>query len=165
MKRFLALAIALVSLMILVISPALADGWTVTGQNKKSKSFSVFSTNPKAFLVLSSNPGLANVAQHNFFGKFTKNGNEITHGFYKITLRGCGMNDSFIWAPSATTNKGNVKVCRDVRIYLRKIGKYTITVEPLSNNAASKYWRMDSINKWVHYASWMVSIGSLCYQD
>ena len=86
----------------------------------------------------------------------------MTHGFYKVTVKGTGLNKSMIWAPDATTNKSGVTTCREVRIKLPAKATYTVTVKPLSNGDAAKYWRMDWIRSWIKPASWMVSVTSGC---
>ena len=161
MKRFMSLFMLLVVLL-LCVSPANASAATVTGKNKSSTTFTMTATTKNAYFVLVSATGVANVAQHNFFGKFTRNANEITHGFYKVTVKGNGFNNTAIWAPSATTNKKGILTCREAQFKVPRAGKYTVTESPLSNRDAAKYWKMDSINSWVCYASWMATITSGC---
>ena len=162
MKRTLALVLALMALVGCLLAPMSASAATVTGKTSKTVTFKVNSTKKNSYFVLSSSTGVAQVAQHNWLGRYTKDGNEKTYGFYKVSVKGPGLNKSMIWAPSATTNKSGVMTCREVKITLPNKGSYSVTVAPLSLSAAAKYWRMDWIKKWVKHATWTLTITSGC---
>ena len=132
---------------------------TVTGSTTAARTFYVRADSGTAFIVLGSSTGVASVAQHNALGVYTGTGQEKHHGFYRITRRGNGASDARDWAPSATTNKDRAETCDEIRISFPAAGEYEIRVEPISEWA---YWRVDSINYWVHDATWMVTIASGC---
>ncbi len=141
-------------------SPAHAE--TVTGSTKQAKLFYVNSSYKNSYIVLSSSSGVANVSQHNLVGAYKQDGNEVQHGFYRVTQQGQGGNRSFIWAPSATYNKSSVNTCEEVKISFPGTGYYTVTVAPLNSSEAARYWKFDSINYWVYEAAWMTTIESGC---
>lgn len=163
MKKLVSILLILVTLCtcFAIIPGAMAD--SASGSTASTKTFTIRSyCSPGAYFVISSSTGLAKVAQHNWLGRYTGLGNEKTYGFYKVSIKGPKANESFIWAPSATTNKKNVSTCQEIRIKLPSIGNYKITIAPLSPSAAAKYWRVDSIKKWVHHATWHVTILNEC---
>ena len=162
MKRILALVLMVMTLVGCLLAPMGASADTIYGKNSKKVTFKIVSNAKNSYFVLSSSTGLARVAQHNFLGFYKKDGNETTHGFYRVSAKGPNLNKSTIWAPSATTNKGSIMTCREVKFTMPAKGTYTITVEPLSNNAAAKYWKVDWIRYWIQNASWMLTITSRC---
>ena len=166
MKKVIAfILLTSVILCSLVIAPmtAMADG-AASGSTERFTAFRVESLNSNAYIVLSSSTGLVNVAQHNWIGQYTGNGNETSHGFYHIGYCRPGQSscEVGVWAPSATTNTGNVTTCTEMVIYLPEPGIYTITVDPMTTGEAAKYWRVDSIDRWIHPATWRVTIMSGC---
>ena len=162
MKRTLALVLAIMALAGCLLAPMGASAETISGKTSGKVTVKVDSNRKNSYFVISSCTGLARVAQHNLFGKYKKDGNEVTHGFYKVSVKGPGLNNSFIWAPDATTNKSKVTRCCEVRIKLPQKGQYTVTVAPLSNSAAKQYWRVDYIKSWVKHATWVLTITDGC---
>lgn len=155
--------IFIITLGLIVFPSALADNAVVSGSTEESVTFPVVSNGgSNAYITLSSSTGVAEVAQHNWIGVFQGYGNEVHHGFYKITQEHNGMTRSMIWAPSATTNKSDILTCEEIQIYFEKAGTYKVTVTPLSTDAAMKYWKVDYIHRWVHPAKWMLTIQSGC---
>lgn len=163
MKKILSVILILATICCCLISAPAAMAEAASGSTAKTKTFTISSHSyPNAYFVLSSSTGLANVAQHNWYGKYTGNGEEKTHGFYRVSVKGPGLDRSTVWAPSATTNKKGIDTCREMRIKLPNTGDYKVTVQPLSASAAAKYWRVDYIKNWVHHATWHVTICSGC---
>ena len=162
MKRFITLVMVLTVLMGCVMVPMEASAETLSGTTSKTVTFKFIASRKNAYFVLSASKGVARVAEHNIFGWYKKDGNENVYGFYKVTMKGKNFNKSLIWGPSATTNKKGVMTCREVQILAPAKGTYTVTITPLSNNAAAKYWKYDMIRYWVRPASWRVSVTSAC---
>ena len=158
--KMISLAIVLI-LVVSLLPAALAD--YVRGSTSGAKTFYVSILSSDGYVVLKSYTGVANVAQHNALGIYTGDGNENHHGFYEVIQTGEGINRSFVWAPSATTNKGSISDCEEVKISFPKAGEYAITVQPLSNAVAAVYWLKDTINYWVQPAVWEVSSVSMGY--
>ena len=163
MKKLFSIILILATLCCLFVAPA-AMAESASGTTAKAKTFTIHSNcSPnRAYFVLSSSTGLAKVAQHNWLGRYTGVGQEVTHGFYRVSVSGPKLNKSMIWAPSATTNKKGISTCREIRITLPTTGDYKVTIQPLSVTAAKKYWRVDYIKNWIHHASWHVTIRSGC---
>ena len=162
MKKFFSMILVLMLAVSTLLVPMTASAASASGKTSKAVTFKVNATKAGASFVLSSSTGVAKVAQHNWLGRYTKDGNEKTHGFYKITIKGPNLNKSQIWAPSATTNKNGILTCREIKITMPSKGTYTVTIAPLSNSAAAKYWRVDWIKKWVNQASWYLTITTNC---
>ena len=162
MKRILSVILALVTICCCLIAVPAAMAETASGTNAKMETFTIHSDSSGAFFVLSSSTGLANVAQHNWYGRRTGEGDEKTHGFYDVHVKGPGLDEWMKWAPSATTRKSEVTTCREVRISLPYRGDYTVDVYPMATYQASDYWRVDFIRYWVYNASWHVTILSKC---
>ena len=92
MKRILAIVMLLTVLLGCLLAPIGASAeTTVTGKNNKTVTFKIKATRKNAYFVLSSSTGLAKVAQHNWLGRYKGDGNEVTHGFYKVTVKGKGI--------------------------------------------------------------------------
>lgn len=161
MKKLLVTLMIIVTLFTAIIGTAAAEN--VYGNTEKRTTFTVNARYDGAYIVLSSSTGKALVAQHNWIGKYTGDGYEIHHGFYRVTRRGNGCpTESFIWAPSATTKTSGIMTCEEVKLSFARSGQYTLTIEPLSNSEAARYWRVDSIKSWLYDASWNVTITSGC---
>lgn len=160
-KVFSIWALCLFLLMFITCIP-FAYAENVTGNTTGSKTFYVHSYYSDSYIVLSSSTGVANVAQHNWLGLYQQNGNEKHHGFYEITMNGEGMNESFIWAPSATTNKSKINDCEEIKLIFPCTGDFTITIRPLNSSESTRYWKVDYIDYWVYDATWMTTIESGC---
>ena len=160
MKRILVLIMMLAVLAACMLAPVCAQA-VPSGTTARTVTFKVTAQRADARCWLTSNTGVASVAQHNIFGRYTRDKNETIHGFYRVTVKAKNYNKSKIWGPSATTNKSRLMPCKSIYINLPKKGTtYTVTVAPLSFSEAKQFWRMNFIRKWVRNASW-----SLCKLD
>lgn len=163
MKRVLLLMVVvlLVGTMIGFYPSALAEA--VTGTTNGSTSFRV-KANKNGYITLTSSQGTAMVAQHNWLGIYQQDGKERHYGFYWVTARqdNGANNFSLIWAPSATTNKDDVSTCIQAELRFPETGTYTITISPLSNTQAARYWKVDYIKYWIDPAQWVVSVEHDC---
>ena len=167
MKKLTALILILATLLCILTAPlnSLAgQAVPVNGGTSKGVSFKVTAYSDNAYFVLSSSTGLASVAQHNWLGKYTGDGQEATHGFYRLQYGESGTNISHlgIWVPSATTNYSGSDACEEIVFNLPGKGTYMFYVYPMSTGEAAKYWRMDSINYWIREATWWMSVTSGC---
>ncbi len=125
MKKLLVTLMALVTLLCAALSTASAD--YARGNTANSTTFTVNARYDDAFIVLTSTTGQALVAQHNWIGRYTGDGVENSHGFYRITRRGNGCpTESFIWAPSATTNKSGIMTREKIRLRFAFAGTYQL---------------------------------------
>ena len=162
MKRTPALMlITLLLAMICFCSSASAEA--VTGTTREATTFRV-TANKNGYITLTSSLGTAMVAQHNWIGNYEQDGKERHYGFYQVMIqqKDGPFNQSFIWAPSATKNKGEVNTCVQLELRFPYTGTYTIWIVPLNNNQAKEYWRMDYIRYWIDPAQWVVSVENNC---
>ena len=128
----------------------------ISGNTGGSTVFYVNSTASDAYIYLKSEKGTAYVNQHNALGIHSGYGNENHHGFYLVSVASLTSQyqSDVIWAPSATKNTSNVSMNDQLKISFPSSGAYYVEVEPLSNSAAAKYWKVDSIQKWINPATW-----------
>ena len=163
MKKIRWRAVLLVGLLLVssVAAPAAYAAYA-SGTTGGPETVPIRADGSGAYMVLSSDPGLASVRQHTI-DNFAQNGEESTHGFYRVTVTGgSGYRDSFIWAPSATAHEENVRTSQDVRVTLPYSGSFTLTVDPLSPKESSYYWRVDTLNYWIRDAGWILSAMDRC---
>ena len=159
MKKMISMILVLATLFCVMAIPHFAAAENACGSTSKKVVLKVDVSSYNGYIVLSSSTGLARVAQHNWRGIYSGDGNEKTHGFYSIIL---GNNEVYDWVPSATTNTKDAVTCREFQLGFKKPGTYYVAIYPMDNNTSARFWRMDWIQKWVYDATWMVTITSGC---
>ena len=164
MKKILSMLLILTVILSCVIAPqsAMAASKTANGDVNDMTIFMVTSQRANAYFYLSSAKGQARVAQHNWYGRYKRDGNENHHGFYMVTVQSGSYYQTFIWAPSATTNKGKVNTSQELKIKMPNKGTYRVIVKPLTPCEAKVYWKVDYIRYWIYPASWKMTIQSGC---
>ena len=166
MKKILSVMLTLAILlgtMVMIPQAASADNVYYWGDTSSDSYIRLESTNSNAYIVLSSFTGVAEVHQHNWAGSYKGTGYEEHYGFYEIVVyNDAGTIATYIWAPSATTNKNYILTDTQVKIPLYVTGTVTVAIRPLTPDRAAQYWRVDSIRRWVTPATWDVTILHSC---
>ena len=130
----------------------------VYGDTSGSTTFWVRADKANASFVLKSYQGKASVAQHNFLGIPTGDGDEIHYGFYWVSD---STGRSFHWGPDATANKSQLNTNQEISMTFPNPGVYSVTIVPLAYSDVNHYWVMDTINYWKTQAKWIVKSDSL----
>ena len=130
----------------------------VYGDTSGSTTFWVRADKANASFVLKSYQGKASVAQHDFLGIPTGDGDEIHYGFFWVSD---STGRSFHWGPDATANKSQLNTNQEISMTFPNPGVYSVTVVPLAYSDVNHYWVMDTINYWKTQAKWIVKSDSL----
>ena len=163
MKKFVSVIMVIAALFCCMAAGSGVMAESASGSTGITTTFKVETSHENAYIVLSSATGLANVAQHDWKGRYVGNGDEKTHGFYWVVTLCNGKQNGFVWAPSATTNTSGISTCDELRINFPKgNATYWVHIVPLTPIQAERYWRVDNIDHWVYPASWRTTITSGC---
>lgn len=162
MKKLISMIVALAVFSCMMAVPCFAAAEEVFGSTSQKVTFRVDANSSGSYIVLSSNTGLARVAQHNWRGIYDGDADEATHGFYYVQVLGSGVEDRFYWAPSATTQKDSTITCEEFQYGFNVPGTYFIAIYPLDESQSASFWRMDWIKNWIYDATWMVTVKSDC---